>query len=197
ARVIAGGGSAGAACAAMAALNDTLDARDEDRSVSSRPDALVLYNPPMEIPARIWEGSSAPRNEYEKLAAAASPNTYIRKGAPPAIMFFGTADPLLEPARKYVREAHALDNRVELFLARDQRHGFFNDNPADYSWHASVLWITDRFLTSLGYLDGRPTKRFYGPRARPAAARRPRPHGCPPACGRIAILSTPRLRKRS
>src|ERR1700681_996477 len=45
ARVIAGGGSAGGTDAPFAAYNTTYEPEGEDMSVSSKPDALVLYNP--------------------------------------------------------------------------------------------------------------------------------------------------------
>src|SRR5438477_2375328 len=44
-RVIAGGGSSGGTMAAFAAYNTTVEPDDEDASISSKPDALVLINP--------------------------------------------------------------------------------------------------------------------------------------------------------
>ena len=44
-RIAAGGGSAGGHLAAAAATLPGLDAADEDPSISSRPDALLLFNP--------------------------------------------------------------------------------------------------------------------------------------------------------
>src|SRR5581483_11774750 len=44
-RIVAAGGSAGGHLAACTALSDGVDAADDDRTVSAKPSALVLYNP--------------------------------------------------------------------------------------------------------------------------------------------------------
>ena len=44
-RIVAAGGSAGGHIAACTAFTPALDAEDEDAKVSSKPNALVLYNP--------------------------------------------------------------------------------------------------------------------------------------------------------
>jgi acetyl esterase/lipase len=79
---------------------------------------------------------------------------------PPAILFFGTDDPLIEMGREFARESIALGNRVEFYTAEGKKHGFFNQ--PDYGvgaapWYELTLWQADTFLTSLGYLEGPPT----------------------------------------
>jgi len=54
-----------------------------------------------------------------------------------------------------VKQMAAAGNRVELYTAEGEKHGFFNDRPGT-PWHASCLRQTDLFLTSLGYLKGSP-----------------------------------------
>jgi len=50
-RLAAGGGSAGATCAAFTAYNTTYEPQDEDAAIPEAPDALVLFNPAMGFPA--------------------------------------------------------------------------------------------------------------------------------------------------
>jgi acetyl esterase len=135
-RVLAGGGSAGATCAAYTAYNTSFEPMGEDMSVSSQPNALVLFNPAF--------GSSGFLSMWD-----------VIKGGPPAILFFGTEDDLLPPARDFVAKMKAAGNRVELYTAAGQKHGFFNDRGAT-PWHALTVRQTDLFLTSLGYLQGPP-----------------------------------------
>jgi acetyl esterase/lipase len=149
-RIAAGGGSAGGHLAACTALVDGFDAEAEDRAISSRPNALVLFNPGLnidELAANRDIGLDA------KLAAAITPNRFIKAGAPPAIIFFGTDDPMLVGAERYVAKARPLGVRVELWTASGQPHGFFNRSP----WIEATARQADLFLASLGYLDGPPT----------------------------------------
>src|SRR5215472_8079577 len=91
-RIIAGGGSAGGTCATFAAYNTTYEPEGEDMSVSSRPDALVLYNPALGFPAdtsRFTPQEKKQVNELGEFIAAWN----VTKGGPPAILFFGTEDP--------------------------------------------------------------------------------------------------------
>ncbi len=154
-RVIAGGGSAGATIATYAVYNTTLEADDEDHAVSAKPDALALYNPalgfgdPSRLPAQQKEMAAGPVGRFIL-------NWTVTKGGPPAIVFFGTEDTLLEGGRKFVRQLLDAGTRAELYTAAGQDHGFFNDRPGS-PWHALVVRQTDLFLSSLGFLKGEPT----------------------------------------
>ena len=61
-------------------------------------------------------------------------------GMPPTILFFGSAKRL----------------PVQLFVAKGQPHGFFNDS-GDGTWHASTTYLADAFLHSQVYLPGKPS----------------------------------------
>ena len=153
-RVIAGGGSAGATISVFAAYNEAYEPADEDRSVSAKPDALVLYNPALGF----GDPSTVPQQQKktaEGPLGAFIANWTVGKGGPPAILFYGTEDPLLFGGRRFVRESNAAGTRVELYTAAGQDHGFFNDRPGS-PWHALVVRQTDRFLVLLGYLAGDP-----------------------------------------
>ena len=154
-RVIAGGGSSGASIAAFAAYNTAFESASEDKSISSKPDALVLINPALGFPDH---GPLTP----EQRAAAQGPlgiliaNWKVAKGGPPAILFFGTEDAFLEKGRDFARQLIAAGIRAELYTAAGQQHAFFTRSESS-PWHALVLRQADLFLSSLGYLKGDPT----------------------------------------
>ena len=84
---------------------------------------------------------------------AITPNSFIKAGTPPAIMFFGTEDKLKVGADQYLSKAKPLGVRAELWTADGQAHGFFNKGP----YAQLTTKKADEFLTSLGYLKGEPT----------------------------------------
>ena len=148
-KVIAGGGSAGGHLAAATALLADFDAQGDDLSVSAVPSALVLFNPVLNVTLldrEITNGQGMPINQ------AISPTLFLNKAAPPAILFFGSADALAEHGVEYVAKAKELGLDVEMWWAADQGHGFFNDAP----WLEVTTQRMDCFLTRLGYLSGEP-----------------------------------------
>lgn len=154
-RVIAGGGSSGATIAAFAAYNTTFEPDGEDRSISSKPDALVLINPALGFP------DPSRMTPEQKRAAEGPTGAFIADwkvtgGGPPAILFFGTEDSLQEKARDFARQLIGVGTRAEFYTAEGQKHAFFNRSESS-PWHAAVLRQIDVFLGSLGYLQGHPT----------------------------------------
>lgn len=77
----------------------------------------------------------------------------MKKGTPPTIMFFGSADRLIAHGEEFLAKSSELGNRVELHTAAEMPHGFFNRTP----WLQVTTRKADEFLTSLGYLKGEPT----------------------------------------
>lgn len=147
-RIVAAGGSAGGHIAACTALTDGLDAPNEDRTVSSRPNALVLFNPVLN-----FEGvpNLAERvGNDEKLVRLLSPTRHLTKATPPTLILFGTEDRLLRQGEAFLARAKEQDQRTELFTAEGEGHGFFNRSP----WRERTLKRADEFLASLGYLTG-------------------------------------------
>ncbi len=146
-RIVAAGGSAGGHIAACTGITPGGDAPGEDASVSSRPDALLLFNPVMDA------GPLAQRLGSEEAAARITPNAHVAAGLPPALLLYGTADRLIEGAKEFLAKSKELGNRAELYTADGQGHGFFNKPP----WRERTLVRADEFLESLGYLKGKPT----------------------------------------
>jgi acetyl esterase/lipase len=161
-RLVSSGGSAGAHMAACVALLDGFDDKDDDPAVSCRPQAMVLFNPVLDMsnpqrradlpPGFLQRVPGDTVEEKEKALRALSPIDHVKAGCPPGIIFYGTRDKFLDPGRDFVRKSLALGNKVELWTAEDMPHGFFNATP----WHEATLRKADEFLTSLGYLTGAP-----------------------------------------
>lgn len=166
-RIAAGGGSSGAHIAACAGLIEGLDEPGEDAKVSSRPNALVLFNPPAALAP--FEGLAAEDESRLKQLAGRlgvepkqiSPAHHVKSGAPPAIQFFGTADRLLSGGQYLHKQMKAAGNRSELETWEGQGHGFFNFGRGDNKNFRETVEKMDRFLVSLGYLAGEPTVENY------------------------------------
>lgn len=162
-RLVAAGGSAGGHLAACTAVVPGFE--PEGSTVSSRPDALVLYNPALNVDELARDRKAAPALDMATIEAI-TPNRFVAAGAPPAVIFFGGDDPLLTGADGYITKATRLGVRADLWVAPGQPHGFFNRAP----WIQVTARQADEFLRSLGYLDGEPTVQL--PEASPSLTRR-------------------------
>lgn len=151
-KVIAGGGSAGGHLAACTALVKAYDAESDDKNISSVPNAMVLFNPAMNIATLFKQRDTGDSPITLEMAEAITPNSFVSKDTPPAILFFGTADKLKAGGDEYVKKARELGLRAEMWAAADMPHGFFNKAP----WIQVTARKMDEFLISLGYLGGDP-----------------------------------------
>ena len=152
-RIAAGGGSAGGHVAAAAGMLDGFDDPADDSAVSSKPNALVLFNPVYDNGP---DGYGYDR--VETYWREFSPAHNITKDDPPAIVFLGTKDALIpvktaEAFRARMREV-GLDS--ELHLYEGQPHGFFNESRGGTEIFLDTLEKMDRFLLENGYLNGAP-----------------------------------------
>lgn len=150
-RVIAAGGSAGGHIAACTSLTPGLDAANEDQGTSSHPNALVLYNPVLRFSGE--ERLMSRINNDAKLGDLISPTNHLSSEIPPILLLYGSADPLIEQGKEFVKRAETLRLNVNLFTADKQKHGFFNRSP----WLETTTRRVDQFLKSIGYLEGEPT----------------------------------------
>jgi len=150
-QLIASGGSAGGHLAAATALLEGFDAKDDDTKISCKPNALVLFNPALNLSN--LSGRTIADASGKDIGKAISPTLFLKKGAPPTIIFFGTADKLIAHGEEFLEKSRALGIRCEMHTAADMPHGFFNRSP----WCEVTAQKADEFLTSLGYLKGGPT----------------------------------------
>ena len=133
-RIAAAGGSAGGHLAAATAV-----APDENPpgTVAGKANLLVLFNPALFYPSA---GKTVTLEQFTK-------------DTPPAILFYGTKDDMLQYGTDCLAQSRRLGFPLRLFTAKDAGHSFFNDQP----WRDCTLWETDRFLAQHGYLQGPPT----------------------------------------
>lgn len=160
-RLAAGGGSAGGHLAAATATLDGLNEEGEDTSVSCRPGALVLFNPVFDNGPDGY-GYGVVKEYWQDF----SPKHNLSATTPPTLVMLGTEDPLIPvaTAEKYKTVMEQNGTRCELRLYEGEKHAFFH-----VSKYYETLLETDKFLTSLGYLQGEPTLK-----RRPAKAASPK-----------------------
>ncbi|MBI1177467.1 alpha/beta hydrolase fold domain-containing protein [bacterium] len=151
-RIAAGGGSAGGQMAAATGTTKAFEEPNENRKISSRPNALVLFNPVFDNGPTGY-GYDRVKEYWQDF----SPMHNIDETTPPMVVFFGTKDELVpvKTAEEYQRRMKANGRRCDLHLYPGQPHGFFNYRNREF-YNRTVIEM-DRFLASLGYLKGQPT----------------------------------------
>ena len=148
-KIAAAGGSAGGHLAAVAGNIDLFNNSDEDLTISSKPNLLILYNPVIDFGTRKWLWINNPSD--------ASPIHNISKGSPPTIILTGTNDKIVpvESIMNYKKIMESIGSRCDVILYEGAEHAFFNTGE-DF---VDTLYRTDVFLKSLEYIDGEPTIR--------------------------------------
>jgi dienelactone hydrolase len=149
-KLIASGGSAGGHLAACMMIDDSVEAEGDDLSISTIPQAMVLFNPVLSFE---HEQMITRLGDNKHLASKISPTSHLDKDSPPALILFGTNDRLKAFGDAYWKKAEEIGVRADKFLAEGRPHGFFNRSP----WRERTLIAADKFLASLGYLRGEPT----------------------------------------
>ena len=158
-RIAAGGGSAGGHVAACTAVIRGFEGEGEDRSISSAPDALILFNPALVL-APVDGESPFPADRMKSLGtrmgtepSKLSPYHHVRQGLPPTIIFHGTADKVVafKTAKMFARAMKDQGNRCELRSYEGKGHGFFNYKRDRKAYDQTVKEM-DTFLESMGWL---------------------------------------------
>jgi len=147
-RIAAGGGSAGGHLAAATAVLPGFEDGDHMK-VSSKPNALLLFNPALVLTSQTPGG-------VERLggdARAVSPIDHVTKSAPPTIIFHGKADTTVpyKTAEAYQKKAAGLGAKCILEGYDGQAHGFFNHG-REGDYYAKTTTRMLEFLGSLGYV---------------------------------------------
>ena len=150
-RVAAGGGSAGGHLAAFVGLCDGIDDPQDDKTISAKASALVLFNPVFDNGPEGGWGTERVGNRFKEL----SPAHNISSDDPPTVIFIGRNDRLIPTTtvERFAAHMKQAGVRCDLHIYEGQGHGFFNSNPSQ----TITLIEADKFLTSLGYLSGEPT----------------------------------------
>ena len=153
-KIAAGGGSAGGHLAACLATINGYNAESDDTSISTRPDALVLFNPAIRMRKK-WEerlGLKVPRRSI-------SPYHHVDGDVPPTIIFHGTKDTTvpIEDVRGFCRKMDEHGSYCRLVEFEGMQHAFFNYGKHDNRPYRRTVHEMDGFLASLGFLRGEPS----------------------------------------
>lgn len=172
ARLAAAGDSAGGHLAAALATLDGWDDPQDDPAISARPDALLLFNPVLDLTEDDWvryvvggpalrdRRSARPTDPAAWAAARAlSPLFHVHGSAPPLLLLHGRDDAIVPwtQARRLADAWQRAGGRCELHLLEATGHAFVV--PYYKSSEAvvvEVLRTADRFLAALGWLQGAP-----------------------------------------
>jgi acetyl esterase/lipase len=149
-RIAAAGGSAGGHLAAFTSMVNGIDDPTDDLKVSPRGDALLLFNPVFDNgPDNGW-GAARIGERYPEF----SPAHNISPDDPPMIVFLGGNDKLIPVSvlDRFKANMEKVGVRCDAHVYDGQPHGFFNKDP----YLTITLSEVDKFLASLGWLQGEP-----------------------------------------
>ncbi|MBO0320964.1 alpha/beta hydrolase [Muricauda sp. CAU 1633] len=143
-KIVACGGSAGGHLAAATALVSGFNEDTDDMTVSTKPEALVLFNPVID------NGPNGYGFErIGELYKSFSPIYNISKDAPPTIILIGSEDELvpIETIENYKHRMDSVGSFCEVKVYEGQKHGFFNNRSPDY--YKKTLQDVDLFLDKI------------------------------------------------
>lgn len=154
-RLGAGGGSAGGHVATATGMVDGLEEPGEATEVSSKPNALALFNPVYNNGPEDGWGHDRVKDYWKEI----SPAHNITKDDPPAIVFLGSNDALIPVsiAEKFDADMKAAGLESELHVYDGQGHGFFNESKGGAEIFADTIRKMDKFFVGLGWLEGEPS----------------------------------------
>jgi acetyl esterase/lipase len=152
-RIVASGGSAGGLLAACTFFAEGINAPDDDKSVSPKPNAMVLYNPALNLIELRSGGADNPLTGMDDaVLKRISPFFHVCKEAPPTLFIEGAEDPFNYEIREFVQKSKSLGAPVEACFTEGEPHGFFNQPP----WLGITTEEVDEFLCHIGYLGKEP-----------------------------------------
>jgi acetyl esterase/lipase len=162
ARIAAGGGSAGAHLSAFTGLLSGFDDPADDRGISPKPQALILFNPVIDNGPGGF-GNAAMKARYLEF----SPFHHVSPAAPPTLIMGGDADKLVSVAmlKEFAAKMNASGVRCDLHIYPGGVHGFYRTDEPGRPYYSQTLLEIDKFLASLGWLGGPPAAAIPAPAA--------------------------------
>lgn len=151
ARIAAGGGSAGGHLAAALGTGIELPDPGQDERVSVRPDALVLYNPMLDL-APGQPDHELVGDDWQQL----SPLAHVDGATPPTLILSGTQDPEVPVAtvEAFCSRVRDRGGRCATALYEGAGHGFFNPSVERGRWYSVTNAAVAEFLAALGFIPG-------------------------------------------
>ena len=152
-RIAAGGGSAGGHIATGTATATKFEDENDDKSISYRPDLLVLFNPVFDNSSNGY-GHQQVKDYWQQF----SPLHNITAETPPGIGFFAEKDTAIKAfaAVDFKNKMAAFGTSFELKLYKNQTHGFFNE-----AKFTETIMEMDKFLTIHEYLPALTPTTYY------------------------------------
>jgi len=159
-RIVASGGSAGGHLALSTALLPGFEEPGEDQSISSVPNALVLFNPGVmlaPVEGKEWSRLEELQERLGTDAESISPIHHVKEGLPPTIIFHGKADQIVPywTVELFTVKMKQAGNVCTLLGYEGKGHGFFNYRAGDGEAFTSTMKSTEEFLRHLGYVPPR------------------------------------------
>ena len=163
-RIAAGGGSDGGHLAAATSTLTLFDEQNENLSISSIPNAALLFNPVLVL-APIGIETSTELEKFKNMPGRLganpedmSPYHNITSEIVPTVIFHGTDDKTVPFKSVEAYEKKMLDhgNTCILHTYEGEGHGFFNYGRKDNGTYVSTVALMDQFLVELGWLNALP-----------------------------------------
>ena len=153
-RIVAAGDSAGGHIALSAAVFDTFDEAGEDKTVSSKPNALVLFNPAVDTTDTATH-TTAPlvKDRFGARGVDGSPFHHLGAGRHLRSSFMESRhDRPYADVERFCAEVRIHGTQCQLVGYEGATHGFFLPRMEDGKRYRETLLEVDWFLTTLGYL---------------------------------------------
>ena len=148
-KILVTGKSAGAHLALAAALVEGWNEESDDRSISARPDALMLISGVYDLTDGNWiRRALKRRGKDEDLVEEISPNQLPLKEMPPVLVIHGTEDKNVpfETARTFVERMKEADQPCEFHPIEGAGHFMW------YGQYGKRVWDLQKdFINRLGY----------------------------------------------
>lgn len=159
-RIAAGGGSAGGHLAACTGVVKGLDTSGEDTTISSVPNAMVLFNPALALAPVAGKQPFDDQRMKDMPARVGgdpqriSPVHHVQPGAPPTLILHGKADQTVAywTAEAFTKSMKEAGNDCTLAGYENEPHGFFNFGRNGNVAYEATRKEMDRFLVRLGFI---------------------------------------------
>lgn len=147
-RIAASGYGSDGYLAAVTGLSGSADRTAASSDVNSTPNALLLYS----------TGLTEPSGPWLEVNGWKAPFAMVTEASPPTFAVHRTAGAGRRnvAVRRFCNEMHALGNICEAVEIDKRNSRYLQFRRREFTSHFDVLRRTDRFLTSLGYLEGDP-----------------------------------------